>query len=369
MATAQDQHDAALRDEDGAGPAPAAPARRGLGRRLARGVGWASAGLVGVLVLTVTVTAVLEALDRRQVQPPGELVALEDGRMLHLDVAGPTEGGDGGGDGLTVVLEAGAGGTAATQAWLRSALADQVQVVSYDRAGYGFSDPTERPAEASAVVNDLHDGLAGAGVAGQLVLVGHSLGAGYARVFAAEHPDRVAALVLLDPVHEDQLAELGPGERASLEEAQQQLGAAPLLARLGVFRLSDPHAAIVASLPEDAGEQHRARSVTATGMGAYAAEMQALPELLDQIGQADPATGTPFAGVPVRVISASSAEDGADPASREVMTSLHRELAERAPDAQHLVVDDADHMSLLLDADHADTVADIVGELLDDIPS
>lgn len=145
-------------------------------------------------------------------------------------------------DGLTVLLEAGAGGTAATQAWLHS----------------------ERAAQAT-VVADLREGRALVGVEGPIVLVGHRLGAGYARVFAAERSDRVAGLVRLDPVHDDQPERLGAEERASLEEAQEQLAVAPALARLWVFRLSDPQEQVVAALPEEAGEQHRCRSVHVPG--------------------------------------------------------------------------------------------------------
>ncbi|TVR37718.1 MAG: alpha/beta hydrolase [Nitriliruptor sp.] len=104
--------------------------------------------------------------------------------------------------------------------------------------------------EAGSVAADLHEGLDVLGVEGPVVLVGHSLGAGYARVFAAAYPDRVAGLVLLDPVHEEQLDRLPAQERASFEEAQQQFEVAPLLARLGVFGLSDPQEDVVASLPE-----------------------------------------------------------------------------------------------------------------------
>jgi len=149
-----------------------------------------------------------------------------------------------------VVLEAGAGGTAATYAWLQQELAEHTTVVAYDRAGYGFSDASESSVEAGSVAADLHEGLDVLGVERSVVLVGHSLGAGYARVFAAAYPDRAAGLVLLDPVHEEQLDRLPAQERASFEEAQQQFEVAPLLARLGVFRLSDPQEDVVASLPE-----------------------------------------------------------------------------------------------------------------------
>jgi hypothetical protein len=88
-------------------------------------------------------------------------------------------------------------------------------------------------------------------------------------------------------VHEQQLQRLPAESLAAVEQARDQLAVAPVLARLGVFRLTDPQATIVASLPEDAGEQHRARSVTAAGMRAYGREVAVLPELLAEVGRAD----------------------------------------------------------------------------------
>jgi pimeloyl-ACP methyl ester carboxylesterase len=98
-----------------------------------------------------------------------------------------------------VVLEAGSGGTAATMAWLHRSLAEHATVVAYDRAGYGFIDASVGDWNASAVVADLHDALDALDALGldePLVLVGHSLGGAYIRVFVAEHAGAVAAVVV-----------------------------------------------------------------------------------------------------------------------------------------------------------------------------
>jgi pimeloyl-ACP methyl ester carboxylesterase len=341
-------------------------------RRAVHAAGWSAAGLVGLTVAAVATTAVLDAVDRRRVTPPGELVELADGRHLHLQVAGP-DGAEGAtADGRpTVVLEAGSGGFGASMAWLQRELAAHTAVVAYDRAGYGFSDAATGPHDAASTVADLHEALGVAGLAGPYVLVGHSLGAGYVRVFAAEHPDEVVGLVLLDPVHEEQLALLPDEALDQLDEAQQQLALAPVLARLGVFRLVDPQAAIVAALPEDAGGQHRARSITSAGMRAYGREVAVLADLLDEVGHAEAAastatgTGQAFGGLPVVIISATEPADGESAAARAVMDTLHRELAERSPAASHRDVAGADHLSLVFDAEHAAEVAGHVSELLD----
>ena len=246
----------------------------------------------------------------------------------------------------TVVLEAGSSGFAASMAWLHRALAEHTTGVAYD----------------------LHEALRRQGLPGPYVLVGHSLGGAYVRVFAARHADEVVALALLDPVHEEQLARLPAEATEQLEQAQQQLAIAPLLARLGTFRLIDVQGDIVAALPEDAGEQHRARSVTAAGMRAYGREVAVLPDLLDDIARAEDARGAGvFGGLPVLIITATEAGDGETPEAREEMDAMHRELAARAPAASHATVTGADHLSLITDPDHAQQIAAAVVELLDEL--
>lgn len=338
-------------------------------RRLVRGAGWGAAGLAGLLAVALATTAVLDAVDRRRVRPPGDLVELADGRRLHLHVLAPADDGAAS-DAPTIVLEAGSGGFAASMAWLHRELAEHTTVVAYDRAGYGFSDPGDRPLSAAAVADDLHDALQRRGLSGPYLLVGHSLGGGYVRVFTARYPDEVAGLVLLDPVHEDQLARQPAEATERLEQAQQQLAVAPLLARLGVFRLVDVQGEVVAALPEDAGVQHRGRSVTAAGMRAYAREVAVLPDLLDEVARAEgTADATASWGLPAVIISATEPGEGETLDAREAMDAMHRDLADRSPTARHTAIAGADHLSLITDADHASEVAATVLELLAELGS
>jgi pimeloyl-ACP methyl ester carboxylesterase len=362
-----------MSDLDGlSGTAPGvSPPRWGrIGRRILRIAGWGVGGVVVVAVGAVAVTAALDGIDRRRILPPGDLVELADGRLLHLHVApGPTSEAAGR---PTIVLEAGSGGSAAAMAWLHRQLGEHTTVVAYDRAGYGFSDASDGPLDGASVVADLHQGLELLGVQGPYVLVGHSIGGGYVRAFAAAHPDEVAGLVLLDPVHERQLEQLPAGSLAELQQARSQLAVAPALARLGVFRLLDPQERIVAALPTDAGEQHRARSSTASGMRAYGREVAALPALLDELGRVDAAatavaSPAAFSGVPVRVISASEPAERETRQGREVMDALHRELAARSPAARHVVIEGADHLSLVFDAGDARRVGSVILGLLEEL--
>ena len=99
----------------------------------------------------------------------------------------------------TVVLEPGLGESGAMMAgWIQPAVATSTRVCVYDRPGRGWSESPAHPQDAVANAADLHTLLARADVDGPYVLVGHSSGGAYIKVYAAQYPDQVAGMVLLD---------------------------------------------------------------------------------------------------------------------------------------------------------------------------
>lgn len=74
------------------------------------------------------------------------------------------------------------------------------------------SDPIPMPRTAESVVSDLHALLETAGVPGPYVLVGHSLGGLFVRLYAATYPDEVVGLVLVDAWSERLQSLLTPEE-------------------------------------------------------------------------------------------------------------------------------------------------------------
>ncbi len=125
--------------------------------------------------------------------PQGERVAVGAG-AFYLDCRGSGR--------PTVVLEAGAGGGAGSWSAVLDDVAATTRTCAYDRAGLGSSDPrgTRSLGQAAA---DLRALLAAAGEPAPFVLVGHSLGGAYARVFASEHPAETPAIVLVDSFDPD----------------------------------------------------------------------------------------------------------------------------------------------------------------------
>ncbi|WP_433385245.1 alpha/beta fold hydrolase [Actinoplanes sp. CA-142083] len=92
----------------------------------------------------------------------------------------------------------------ANWAWVQQELTPQFRVVSYDRAGLGWSEAGTGRMDAASSAEELHTALAAAGCRPPYVLAGHSYGGLVVRAFADRHPDDVVGLVLVDASHPQQ---------------------------------------------------------------------------------------------------------------------------------------------------------------------
>jgi pimeloyl-ACP methyl ester carboxylesterase len=98
-----------------------------------------------------------------------------------------------------VVIDAGIGDSLDKLRPLQERLSGLTRVITYNRAGYGQSQAGALPRDCGREAEELKALLEKTPVPGPYVLVGHSLGALNAQMFAAIYPADVAALVLLDP--------------------------------------------------------------------------------------------------------------------------------------------------------------------------
>ncbi|HEX7733584.1 MAG TPA: alpha/beta hydrolase [Ktedonobacteraceae bacterium] len=103
-----------------------------------------------------------------------------------------------------VVLEMGLGSPASTYTAIAEQIAAFTHVLWYDRAGLGYSDPAPVPRTVQDLAEDLHALLQNVALPGPFVLAGHSIGGHIVRLYRDRYPEEVAALVLIDPSHEDQ---------------------------------------------------------------------------------------------------------------------------------------------------------------------
>jgi pimeloyl-ACP methyl ester carboxylesterase len=121
----------------------------------------------------------------------------------------------------TVVFEAGFGAGLTSWSTVQSNIAKFARTVSYDRAGIGESEAGPKPRAAKQIALELHTALQNAGIGPPYVLVGHSFGGIYVRVFADMYPKEVSGMVLIDPSQEtfDDWARMHKeAQRAALDE-------------------------------------------------------------------------------------------------------------------------------------------------------
>jgi len=103
-----------------------------------------------------------------------------------------------------VVLEAGIAASSVSWSLVQPRVAEFTRVLSYDRAGFGWSAEGSGTGTAREAAGDLNRMLEQSGETGPYVLVGHSMGGYDVRLYASLYRDQVAGMVLVDSSHPDQ---------------------------------------------------------------------------------------------------------------------------------------------------------------------
>jgi pimeloyl-ACP methyl ester carboxylesterase len=287
----------------------------------------AAAALLG---LAPAPAVVIRAPDAAQAphdvfEQPARLVRLPDGRRLNFVCMGQGA--------PTVLLESGYGVGAYAWAKVEPRIAAVTRVCAYDRAGYAFSDPGPMPRDGEAIARDLDRGLRAARVSGPFVLVGHSAGGLYARLFAARRRGDVVGIVFVDSSVEHQLARLDArfGEGAGTLEPVRRRPARCLAA-----------ATAPASSPA-AGERESCQ----TGLGpgpagqglrpaTWKTRISELDTLFGQTSDEVDRAGGLLADVPAIVLSAGKADgEAASAADDPGMAAWHRMHGDLARGFRH----------------------------------
>jgi pimeloyl-ACP methyl ester carboxylesterase len=266
-----------------------------------------------------------------------------------------------------VILESGGGGYGG-YGWrkVQAEVAKFTTVCWYDRAGEGWSEPASTARSSATIVHDLQELLHRAPVAGPYVLVGHSIGGEYVRIFTAKFPSEVAGVVLVDSSHPDQREPplmLSPISRMHKHARQLVCFALPLMARLGVIRLFMRNTTIYVP-PEFSSQQGAAeramRNQRVKAVETEAAQGCAATEngvIRPDKGSGDPevdeaatSAGT-LGNRPLIVLTAGQYWKPEDPvAAKEIaefheiwMHQLQPELARLSTNGKQIVVENSDH--------------------------
>jgi len=241
----------------------------------------------------------------------------------------------------TVILESGLANPSSIWGWVQPEVAHTTRVCAYDRAGVGWSDPGPEPRDGQQIARELHTLLGKANVPGPYVLVGHSAGGLYVRVYAAQYPRDVVGMVLVDVEHPDQWTQNAAAQAqfqtyARLGRLQQ------LLARLGVIRAFNLNP-VSRDLPPAQAAAYKAFVDTTQFADVNAAEFAAHAATDTQVRNAEP-----LGALPLIVLTAPGGH-GFPAAQAAALEQIHQAnqqaLARLSTNSVQRVVEGATHAS------------------------
>lgn len=249
--------------------------------------------------------------DARRFTPPGRMIDV-GGHKLHLCATGQ--------GGPTVVLEAGASAYQGVWEWIQPEISKTTRVVSYDRAGLGFSEAAEGKRDAATVARELDTLLTSAGEHAPYVLVGHSYGALFVTEYASLFPQKVAGL-----------------------------------AYFGVMRFTDVFSAMAEGLSAENVAMARSLYASPSHLESAARELDAWRESAAQARSAQ------LGAYPKVFLSAS----GPDVPEVRNFTALHQELANRYPGSIHRVLPGTTHITMVTHRDQSSQVTAAILEMVE----
>lgn len=183
--------------------------------------------IVGILILLLLSGMCYRLLSSKPV-PPGQLVNV-NGTNIHVRVEGEKKSLP------TIIMEAGAHSNTDMLHWIAEGLKDKTRVIRYDRDGKWFSESSNSdhiPPEFYA--HQLHDLLERIGEKPPYILVGHSMGGPYSRIFRDLYPNEVEGIVFIDSSHPEQWKQLAQKELVPEGQAKL-LKVGSMLADLGIL--------------------------------------------------------------------------------------------------------------------------------------
>jgi pimeloyl-ACP methyl ester carboxylesterase len=204
-----------------------------------------------------------------------------------------------------------------------------------------------------AVATDLHTLLDRGHVRAPYVLVGHSSGAQYVRIFAARYPAQVVGMVLLDGQPAEALTRL-PDFPAFYNGFRRVSGLLPSLARLGVARIA-VHGAFD-NLPANDRDMQRRNYASARHYRSLRDEFAELPKSLEQAQMFQSLGARPL----VVVSAALEAQNGWLP--------LQDQMATLSTNSSHRVLQYS-HDSLVTDRTAAQSSSEAVRDVIDAVRS
>lgn len=252
---------------------------------------------------------------------------------------------------------------------------------AYDRAGSGFSDPGPLPRDGAAIARDLDRGIRAAGLRGPFILVGHSAGGLYARLFANLRPKDVVGMVLVDPSveHQDRRmeAEYGAGAGSlagQRSRVQHCLAWAQAPRGLSSAPVTDPPPGCGPRSPSwTLNAAEAAQMARAQQPDTWKAQLSELDTLWTATSDEIDAGRMTYGRMPLIVLTAGNTyAKASEPGASRALSfwrGLHSEIAARSSRGAERLVPGASHL-IMIDRPEAvaDAIEDVAKEALNDRP-
>ncbi len=274
---------------------------------------------------------VAEKNDFAAYPPPGKMVNVNDHR-LHILIKGTGR--------PVVVLESASDGCSANWEWIVDEIAKTTTVCVYDRAGHGWSELANEPRDAVHIASDLHTLLKKSDLDGPFIMVGHSAGGLFVRAFQQQYPGEVMGMVLVDADNEKEVISM-PGFMNQMNSDKQFAKNMSALSYTGLARLIFLIKAPAPHLPELQGSQIQS-------FWSSSKHWKGLRRELDSrlVTNAQVASKRKVLDIPIEIVSAGK--------QTAAWLDLQKDLSSLSVNSRSTIVENADHLSLVLNKEYAD---------------
>jgi len=296
------------------------------------------------------------------IDPPGKIYSV-NGTDMHLYCTGPESDGQ-----PTIIIITGAGTQSPMYYPLQEKLSKTIRTCSYDRAGLGWSEPNDIPANAKNMSNELYQLLQTAKIEGPVILAGHSLGGIVSLIYSAEYEDQVVGIAFIDSSHYNQFNYFGKDYSDKVYNQIDEMLAifwlVEIISKLGILNLVGFIFESPELIDDETQKMFAYFDTWAPPYATIKSEIINLELSFEQGKEAFYARGD----LPIIAISASDRDLTILPETglsekelKVVKMSFHKELADLSTNGRHEVVDGTDHISILKNEATADHILSLVG--------
>lgn len=208
--------------------------------------------------------------------------------------------------GHSIVFLSGLGDELGTWSQIQSELGRDYETFAYDRAGVGASTSAGHPSTGADLALELKKLLEKSDLEPPYLLVGHSLGGLYARIFAGNYPHLVSGMVLIDYTLEDKILALKEVDLGGMT-------------------------------PEQLLEQ------IATDMGLEDGSMR---EFIASLKTAEQVKAASLPSKPVTVVTALKPSPEETLEDIQLKSMLHAQYAQSVPQSKHVQIQSSHHIHL-----------------------